>query len=121
MTDKPTCGPLYLEGLDKYTGGDPEKIRIYAAAFCAGQAEKVCLGACRAAMFRPSADRFTMLIAVVCDVAKRYGLTVYVRPAYNPETKHAGREIWICRSKGLDDIEELENPKKNSPACTHKH
>ncbi len=55
------------EAINKYAGDDSEKIRIFAAGFVSGQAEKVYLGACRAAMFRPSQDRYGMLNVVTED------------------------------------------------------
>lgn len=75
-TDKTTCGPMYKAGLSQFAGDDPDKIRIFAAGFVSGQCEKVYLGACRAAMFRPSLERSAMLLEVVHDMGQRYGLNV---------------------------------------------
>lgn len=87
-----TCGPLYKAGLESFTGMAPDKIRAFAAGFVSGQAEKVYLGACRAAMFRPSAENAPWLLGVVREVAERYGLHVEQLPTSR------GVEIWLCRS-----------------------
>ena len=89
MSTKPTCGPMYKSALEKYCGGDPQKIHLFAAGFVSGEAEKVYLGACSAAMFRPSQDRMGMLSEIVEDVCQRYGLVSF----------DGGRgELWICRN-----------------------
>ena len=100
-----TCGPIYKEGLDRYTDGDPEKIRIFAAGFCSGQAEKVYLGACMAAMFRPSPEKRAMLLEVVQDIVQRYGLIVIT----------IGEEIWISRPEYSTAVQEIVNLGENSP------
>lgn len=105
---KPTCGPLYKDGLDLYAGGDAASIRLFAAGFVSGQAEKVYLGACRAAMFRPSQDRYGMLIETVRDVAFRYGLDVV-------EPIGSKKEIWICRTRFRQDVASLVEIKEDSP------
>ena len=74
MSEQQTCLPKYLEALQQYTGGDLEKIKTFAAGFVTGQAEKVKLGACRACMFRPSAEHRGFMAEVVADAAKRFGL-----------------------------------------------
>ncbi len=86
--DKKTCGDFYLEGLQSFTAMESESVRLFAAGFVSGQAEKVHLGACKAAMFRPSEDRWRMIMAIVEEVCRRYELVVF----------EAGiGEIWICR------------------------
>lgn len=86
-----TCGPMYLDALEKYTGGDPAKVRLFAAGFISGQAEKVFLGACGAAMFRPSEAYAPMVRAIVIDCATRYDLL----------WTQEGAEIWIVRNAAL--------------------
>lgn len=100
MTSKTTCGPFYKDALAKYAGDSPEAIKIFAAGFVSGQAEKVYLGACRAAMFRPSQDRYGMLIETVNEVASRYGLKV-ITPVGSK------MEIWICRPIWANDVQML--------------
>lgn len=107
MSAKPTCGPLYKAGLEHYAGSDPDKIRLFAAGFISGQAEKVYLGACRGAMFRPSPDWAARLLEIVRDVAARYGLIVRLAARQN-------REIWLLRDEAavalLEEAEELGVP-----------
>ncbi len=86
---KTTCGPLYLDALQSYTEGDPEKVRLFAAGFINGQAEKVYLGACLAAMFRPSPERLEMVWEMAEDAILRYDLC---------GPRLLGDEVWIYRS-----------------------
>ena len=90
--NKQTCGPLYKDGLENFTKMEPSLVRVYAAGFVSGQAEKVYLGACQAAMFRPSEENFEMLYEVVQDVAHRYFLYVELLDTLR------GVEIWVCRT-----------------------
>jgi hypothetical protein len=85
---KQTCGPMYLEGLINHTQGDTELIRVYSAGFVNGQAEKVYLGACPAAMFRPSPGRYDLVLGIALEAAVLYQLSV----------EEYDDEIWICRS-----------------------
>jgi len=106
MNSKPTCGPLYKAGLDNYCGDDPERVRLFAAGFVSGQAEKVYLGACRAAMFRPSAERLAMLMTVVKEVAERYGLVWLA----------VENEVWLCRDRDAErTVKEMAGRIPNSP------
>jgi hypothetical protein len=105
---KRTCGPLYNEGMLAYCRSAEEE-RLFAAGFVSGQAEKVYLGACRAAMFRPSPEKRDMLIEVVIEVAKRYELAV----------DYLLDEIWILRSSFDGQwilFSSLLNQEVNSPA-----
>lgn len=87
-----TCGPLYKEGLESFTGMDRDKVAVFAAGFVSGQAEKIYLGACQAAMFRPSPENHHMVMEIAVEVATRYGLSVD-----QLETSR-GVEIWLCGS-----------------------
>lgn len=112
--NKPTCGPMYKEALERYAGDDAELIRIFAAGFVSGQAEKVYLGACRAAMFRPSQDRYGMLIETVRDVAQRYGLTVV-------EGIGSQNEIWVCRPDDAELVRgQMQYPENSPPWHVHR-
>jgi hypothetical protein len=96
--EKPTCGTLYGEAVNEY-GTTPELARALACGFVSGQAEKVYLGACPAAMFRPSDDNYQWLLNEVIKIANRYGLVVSIIASGVFATP---REIWITRnSKGL--------------------
>lgn len=110
MNDKQTCGPLYFEALKHFTGLDPEKIPLFAAGFICGQAEKVCLGACAAAMFRPSEEWQDMVYENVCNAAHIYGLYVTTLDTSR------GREIWMYKSLVAQTaIESLSGLTENSP------
>lgn len=97
--EKRTCGPMYLEALTQYAGSDPAMQRAFAAGFINGQAEKVHLGACRAAMARPSPETRQMVIGLITDACVRYGLYGFVR---------VGDELWMCRDhKAAQQVERL--------------
>ncbi len=85
------------EGLrDRYSvfpGAD-----AFAIGFAVGQAEKVYLGACRACMFRPSAENFVWYKYRVQEIAGAYGLVVTVLESGCPETPW---ELWLHR-EGAD-------------------
>ena len=100
-----TCGPLYLDGLLKYAGDDPEKVRLFAAGFITGQAEKAALGASMAAMFRPSEIYRGMVQEVASDVACRYGL----------QYQMLGDEIWLYASGARMLMWTLKQVQSNSP------
>ena len=87
-TDKPTCGDLYLKGLNQWATKTEQ--RAFAIGFVTGQAEKVYLGVCPAAMFRPSPENVEWLYPYIQDVCERYDL------------RHAvhDNEIWIFRPTG---------------------
>lgn len=105
MDNKPTCGVMYLDALTRYTGGDPKLVRVFAAGFVNGQAEKVYLGACRAAMFRPSDDFRGMVGEIARDAANRYGL----------ELAWIGGEGWIFRPDNRGAIMRMPSMTVNSP------
>lgn len=71
-----------------------ELYRAFACGFVAGQAEKVFLGVCPAAMFRPSRDNFEWHLQEVKAIAIEYGLMVTVLNSESPDTP---QEIWIHR------------------------
>jgi hypothetical protein len=109
-TVRQTCGPLYKAGLESFTGMDPKLVPIFAAGFVTGQAEKIFLGACRAAMFRPSEEWQHMLIGTVLQIATRYGLHVATI------STSIGDEIWIAADIGtMLEIQRLPKLPENSP------
>ena len=99
---------MYKEALEKYAATSTE-FRAFAAGFVSGQAEKIYLGACRAAMFRPSQDRTATIIEIANDVAARYGLVV-VHPI------GAKQEVWICRPANEEDVRRMTVFIEDSPA-----
>ena len=74
----------------------PETESAFAVGFACGQAEKVYLGVCRAAMFRPAAENFEWYTGEVEKVAAAYGLAVVVLESHCPESPW---EIWIARDE----------------------
>lgn len=104
---KPVCGVLYLDFLRAYCGTDEVKQKAFAAGFIVGQCEKVYIGACKAAMFRPSESAFHWLKEVVDDAAHTYGLTVTTIPASGVI------EIWVSRSD--PDVSRMGLYQENSP------
>lgn len=99
MTKK-TCGVYYKEGLDHYNTSVDAKI-AFTSGFVSGQAEKVFLGACRAAMFRPSEKNHPMLLEIVKDVTKRYELYFSEKEysIWHPSLQvvERFREFWIYK------------------------
>lgn len=88
---KKTCGELYLEAISKLAT-DAER-RIFAKGFVSGQAEKVYLGACNAAMFRPSDTTFDWILSDVSEACQRYRLFYHVF-----DLSGGIQEIWIYRA-----------------------
>jgi hypothetical protein len=104
-----TCGPLYKVGLEQFTGMDPALIPVFAAGFVSGEAEKIYLGACRAAMFRPSEEWFKVVFDICLKVGHRYGLQVRILPF------NRGREIWVVRDTEVGDaILKMQTVEENS-------
>ena len=83
-SDKKTCGPLYQEQLKQFVGNDRE-LRLFTAGFITGQAEKIYLGACGAAMFRPSPEHKGLVTELVEIASVTYGLC----------SNNIGEEIWL--------------------------
>ncbi len=113
-TAKVTCGPMYKEGLEKYAGTEPVSQHCFAAGFVSGQAEKVYLGACSMAMFRPSQDRSGMIEQILDDVCPRYGLA----------WRKIEGEYWITREGCEHRFGHLEafplRPNINGPEWRHR-
>lgn len=108
---KPTCGVLYLEALNQFCGTDEER-KAFAAGHVNGQAEKVYLGACSAAMFRPQPENHEWLLLTVQKIAGRYGLRVNCQSYVDRGTVIS--EIWISR-KGSVIVDEFTRYPVNSP------
>ncbi|MEK7561025.1 MAG: hypothetical protein AAB539_03665 [Patescibacteria group bacterium] len=101
---KPTCGVLFRDALQQFTFMDPETIPVFAAGFVTGQAEKVYIGACKAAMFRPSEEYRDMFMRILTDTKERYGLAL---------TSFNG-ELWIARPENVTLVESIFNLVPNS-------
>ena len=104
-----TCGVLFKQLLQELTDMSPESIVRAGAFFIAGQAEKVYLGACPAAMSRPSVEYFEEQLENVMKIATLYDLKTVVYPD----------EIWICRKEYFVDVRAMRRLTLNSPAWHH--
>lgn len=85
-TEKTTCRPLYYK-LQELAAGYLTLEAAFAFGFAAGQAEKIYLGACKAAMFRPKSGGQDLLRTILRDIAPVYGL------AYT----NIGDEFWLFK------------------------
>lgn len=90
MNKPTTCGPLYLDALATYATDD-KTYKAFAAGFIHGHTEKIHLGAVPAAMFRPSQERCSLVLQIVNDAVKRYGLDGYYL------STSQGAEYWIFK------------------------
>jgi hypothetical protein len=68
-----------------------EHYKYFCYGFAAGQAEKVYLGVCNAAMFRPAKEQ-TWYLEEIKIIANNFGLEVTVLDSECPDTP---QEIWI--------------------------
>ena len=108
-----TCGPIYSEARNKFTGDLPEHNKMFAAGHVTGQAEKVYLGACDAAMFRPTSDGgLKFLKGAIISICEVYGLSFSSLEYYDGEWKE---ELWIHREDKKHAIYELRNMGVNCP------
>lgn len=94
---RPTCGVLYEQSANEFR----DHPLAFAAGHVSGQAEKVYLGACRAAMFRPQPDVYQAILGIVRSIAGRYGLTVSEFPYEGSDSRR--REIWISRDNQIGE------------------
>jgi len=78
----------------------------FAAGFICGQAEKVFLGSCRAAMFRVSDDRRDKMLGVMYWMMEIYYLKLTEIPG----------ELWLCRdSETIEQVRRLTDMIIDSP------
>ena len=101
-----TCGELYRQALDKWTGMDPECVRLFAVGFVMGQAEKVFLGAAPGAMFRPSEQYREHIERCASYAMLHYDLNISL----------VGEEVWILRPAFLPDLKQVRRTPKDTPA-----
>lgn len=90
---KVVLGKLYQKLLHEQTGGDPEKVNLFATGFIAGQAETVFNGIRRAMMVRPSAQNYDMVLSACRMLAEHYKLAVSIFVV----TDERSPEIWMHR------------------------
>lgn len=112
-----TCGELFKQAMERYCttrmGSGPvlslDLLKAFVAGFVNGQAEKVFLGACKAAMFRMSEDRKDAGMEIVEDACRRYGL-VWSEGGYPGE-------VWVMLSENSTEVlEQLHKWEPNSEA-----
>jgi hypothetical protein len=109
-TRRKTCGEFYREAISGLAT-EPE-YWAFEYGFVSGQAEKVYLGACTAAMFRPSDEKRKRLMRIVRTVCRRYGLAWTV--------VGEDEEVWICRAVNVWRVRAMKRYEKNSPQW-HEH
>lgn len=96
MSDKVTCGVLFQKAMTQIiqkVGNDP--VLLFCSGHVCGQAEKIYLGACSAAMFRPSTEehRNNLLISVIiCSAVYELEVSVF-------EREEIQDEIWLHTPK----------------------
>lgn len=76
---------------------DSEEMRKgFAIGFAAGQAEKVYLNVCKAAMFRPSKHEIVWYLPAIEEIAKNYGLFLQLLNV-GTGIEETPYEIWIYK------------------------
>lgn len=112
-TAKVTCGVLFEKVWRQVIEMTSDPILLFASGHVCGQSEKIYLGACSAAMFRPSTEEgFRGLLATVEICSLVYGLRIRV---LFPDDL-GKREIWIFRPDNDGLIASLEDEEYNSPS-----
>ncbi|MFA5987585.1 MAG: hypothetical protein WC797_02965 [Candidatus Paceibacterota bacterium] len=79
----------FLKLFGRITKGDPEKEYLFNAGSWDGQAQKIYLGACPAAMFRLPLNKLLSGMKLAKIIAKNYGLNAF----------NVNNEIWIIQPK----------------------
>ncbi len=106
-----TCGPKFLSALSHFTAQTRDPVQLFSAGHMTGQAEKIYLGACAAAMFRPSTEYSAWALQAAVYLSGLYGLQVNVFA--RDEIKD---EIWLHRAEHEGGIRSLQSEEYNSPA-----
>lgn len=110
MDNKTTCGPLFLRCLEEFADNQECELRAFSAGHMVGQAEKIYLGACSAAMFRPSPSYREWAVIAAIKISAIYGLQVSVF-----EREEIKDEIWIHKKTLNWEISLLNGLDVNSP------
>ena len=107
---KVSCGVLYRRVLEAFGVHAEKEVQMFASGFVCGQAEKIHLGACEAAMFRPSEENHHIVDQAVEKACAIYGLKSFT-------LTYDGRfEVWICRTRYFPEMEsDLTEKELNSP------
>jgi len=113
--EKVSCAVLVKKVHDLYNPSeDTEQVRIFMAGFWCGQAEKVYLGSCRAAMFRPPFDRHPWALDMISEITATYSL------AYMVVATLYGDEIWIMRPQNKEEVQRMLQYVEDGPEW-HAH
>lgn len=108
--ERVSCSVLMKRVYDLYNPeGDEQKLESFTAGFWCGQAEKVYLGACKAAMFRPNFEKRPEAIDTIKKVVSVYGLVWHVLPT------SYGDELWIMRPQHLQEVLDVLLCREDSP------
>lgn len=109
--NKPTCGPLFEEAWKKAVSMTDDPVSLFSAGHMCGQAEKIYLGSCKAAMFRPSTDQgYAFVFNFALYLSQIYGLNVSTLDTVE-ESKN---EIWLHSKDSSAIIEKLTTERVNS-------
>lgn len=108
--NKPTCGPLFADSLSAFTDMSDKEVRPFLAGHLTGLVEKVYLGACPAAMVRPSPEFRGFVLSALSRLSKIYGLEVSVF-----ERPEIADEIWLHRPEYAAAVGELSQLRFESP------
>lgn len=110
-TNKPTCGVLFKEVVSKWAGAGFEKTLLFSAGHVCGQAEKVYLGACMGAMFRPSPEFYDRFMEIVTHIASVYTLRVCT----------LDNEVWILRDEMAENHFDVVKKSEVNSSTWHRY
>lgn len=109
--DQQTCGPKFSAALSYFARITQDPVQLFSAGHMTGQAEKVYLGACTAAMFRPSLEYSAWAFQAAVYLAGLYGLSV---STFGRED--IADEIWIHRTNRTENVQNIQFEDFNSSA-----
>ncbi len=109
-SSKPTCGPLFLKCLEEFAGDSTPLLMSFSAGHMVGQAEKIYLGACSAAMFRPSPEYREWLIVAAVKISIIYDLEVSCF-----DIDEIRDEVWLHSKTCKQELHRLMMLQVNSP------
>lgn len=98
-----TCGPLFETCWREIESKVAGTHLLFEAGFVVGQAEKIYLGACHAAMFRPTDNRSKNVVLTSCMVCSAvYGLQVSIF-----EREEIKDEIWLVDNRFANHLADV--------------
>lgn len=109
-TNKPSCGPLFKQVWELARKDETSEIAQFSWGHLCASAEKVYLGACVAAMFRPGIMSQDSFVKRLQQVAGIYGLSFLIRGS------HHNTEYWLFRLDNHRLIDLIDQVAENSPA-----